>query len=218
MNTSIKGFLFDLDGTLVDTAPDLCGTVQDMQRDRSLPETPFNQMQHLASGGARALLGVGFKVTPQDEIFKPLRAEFLERYEARIARESRVYDGITPLLSQIDLAGKTWAIVTNKPAYLATLLAEKLDLLERCAVLVGGDTTDEPKPSPKPCLYAANAIGLQPNECIMIGDDERDILSGKRAGMLTAAVAYGYIASKICQWNADWVFDTPSALGQLLEN
>lgn len=218
MKADLQGFLFDLDGTLVDTAPDLCGTIQDMQRERAQPETPFKQMQHLASGGARALLGIGFKVTPQDEAFQPLREEFLERYKARIARESQIYEGILPLLDQIEASGKTWAIVTNKPAYLAEILVRKLGLLDRCASLVGGDTTDEPKPSPKPCLHAAEEIGLKPDQCIMIGDDERDIVSGRRAGMLTAAVEYGYIASDISQWNADWVFKTPKALAQLLDS
>lgn len=213
----LKALLFDLDGTLVDTAPDLCGTLRDMQSDRGIDLTPFSEMQHLASAGARGLLGKGFGVTPEDSAFGGLRQEFLERYEARIARESRCYVGIGPLLSEIEQRGLYWGVVTNKPYYLAVQLMEALDLLDRCAVLVGGDTAAEPKPSPLPCHYAAEKIGVSNVQCLMIGDDERDIVSGRNAGMTTAAVKYGYIASPIDQWNADLIFDEPVDIQRWLE-
>lgn len=215
--SKLQAVLFDLDGTLIDTAPDLCGTLRDMQGDRGMDLTPFASMEHLASGGARALLGIGFGVKPEDAEFQPLRAEFLERYRARIAHESRCYVGIGPLLNEIEQRGMAWGVVTNKPFYLAEDLMAKLDLLDRCAVLVGGDTAAKPKPSPLPCLLAAERLGVGSSACIMIGDDERDIVSGRDAGMLTAAVRYGYIASQIEDWNADLVFDQPLDIQRWLE-
>jgi N-acetyl-D-muramate 6-phosphate phosphatase len=206
----MKAFLFDLDGTLVDTAPDLCGTIQDMQKDRGIAITPFSAMQHLASGGARALLGIGFNLSREDQAFPAMRAEFLERYQARIAQESVIYEGIEQLLAQIEANQQLWAVVTNKPYYLAKDLLSQLGLLERCALLVGGDTADKPKPSPLPCLLTSQTLRVTPSECLMIGDDERDIVSGREAGMKTAAVKYGYIASDLQTWGADLIFDEPN--------
>jgi 2-phosphoglycolate phosphatase len=213
---TIKGILFDLDGTLVDTAPDLCGTIQDMQSDRGVEQTPLSAMQHLASGGARALLKVGFDLDPQHPDFPQFRAEFLERYEARIARESSTYSGIQPLLNELDSRGARWGVVTNKPYYLAEKLLQELDLLHRCQVLVGGDTAEKPKPSPAPCLLAAQQLGLKPEECVMVGDDERDIQAGQAAGMLTLAVEYGYIASPVNAWGAHFQVKTTQELAHWL--
>lgn len=205
----MKAFLFDLDGTLVDTAPDLCGTIQDMQKDRGHEITPFSAMQHLASGGARALLGIGFNLDKEDPAFPKMRAEFLERYQARIADSSVIYEGIEALLTQIESNQQIWAVVTNKPYYLAKELLDQLGLLNRCALLIGGDTAEKPKPSPLPCLLASETLKVAPSNCIMIGDDERDIVSGREAGMQTAAVRYGYIASDLESWGADMIFDHP---------
>lgn len=212
-----KGILFDLDGTLVDTAPDLCGTIQDMQGDRGLDMTPFSAMQHLASGGARALLKVGFGLEPHYPDFAAFRLEFLERYEARIARESAVYSGMGPLLGEIEARGAQWGVVTNKPYYLAEKLMAELGLLNRAAVLIGGDTAEKPKPSPLPCLMAAAQLQLPTQQCVMIGDDARDVESGRAAGMATVAVKYGYIASDIDQWGADATVQTPHDLARWLE-
>ncbi|HEY1057576.1 MAG TPA: HAD-IA family hydrolase [Limnobacter sp.] len=199
----ITALLFDLDGTLVDTAPDLCGTIQDMQSDRGLDITPLSAMQHLASGGARALLKVGFGLEPAFAEFPTFRAEFLARYEARIARESAVYAGIRPLLDGLEAQRLRWGVVTNKPFYLAEKLLAELGLLNACEVLVGGDTAAAAKPSPAPCLLAASRMNLPPSACAMIGDDERDIVAGREAGMFTVAAGYGYIASTIEAWKAD---------------
>lgn len=217
----LKAVFFDLDGTLIDTAPDLCGTIQDMQKDRGVEVTPFKSMEHLASGGARALLGIGFGVEPGQDEFATLRLEFLERYEARIALASVIYDGMNEVLNHLERNGLVWGVVTNKPYYLADKLMRKLDLFERCGVLIGGDTADKPKPSPLPCLLASEKTGIAPQLSLMVGDDERDIVSGRSAGMRTAAVAYGYIAnpvaSPIKQWGADFVFDTTKDLHRWLE-
>ncbi|HEX4857069.1 MAG TPA: HAD-IA family hydrolase [Limnobacter sp.] len=214
----LRGILFDLDGTLVDTAPDLCGTIQDMQSDRGVEITPYRAMEHLASGGARALLKVGFGLEMHYPDFPAMRLEFLERYEARIARESAVYSGIRPLLNEIRARGAQWGIVTNKPFYLAEKLIQELGLVEGCSVLIGGDTAEKPKPSPLPCLMAAGQLRLPVEECVMIGDDQRDVVSGRDAGMTTVAVEYGYIATPIEQWGADAMVKTAYDLAQWLEN
>lgn len=213
----LHGFLFDLDGTLIHTAPDLCGTIHDMQASRGHALTPMKDMEHLSSGGARALLGIGFGIRPEDADFQVLRQEFLDRYEGRIAKASHCYDGIETLLDNIERQGKAWAVVTNKPFYLAKQLMDKLGLLERCSALVGGDTTEKPKPSALPCLHAAELLNIPNNHCIMIGDDERDIVAGRNAKMATAAVRYGYIASDLSTWGADYVFDTPGCMAKLLD-
>lgn len=210
----LRGVLFDLDGTLVDTAPDLCGTLQDMQSDRGLEPTGMARMRHLASGGARALLKIGFDLEPHYPEFADMRAEFLQRYEARIARESAPYSGIVPLLNDLDGLGVQWGVVTNKPYYLAELLMAELGLLQRCRVLIGGDTAAKPKPSPLPCLMAAGQLRLPTEQCVMVGDDERDVIAGADAGMRTVAVRYGYIASPIERWGADAVVDTPQDLNR----
>lgn len=219
MNTAseLRAVFFDLDGTLIDTAPDLCGTIQDMQSDRGVAITPFKSMEHLASGGARALLGIGFGVEPGQDEFASLRIEFLERYEARIAKASVIYPGIMEVLDHLESKALVWGVVTNKPHYLAEKLMGELDLLERCAVLIGGDTAEKPKPSPLPCLMACEKVGVKPEFSLMVGDDARDIVSGKAAGMSTAAVAYGYIASPIQEWKADFVFNTTKDLHRWLE-
>lgn len=206
---AIKAVMFDLDGTLVDTAPDLCGTIQDMQKHRELPVTPFKDMENLASGGARALLLKGFGLHTADPDFQPMRQEFLQRYECRIAQESKVYEGVHELLDWLEKEKIRWGIVTNKPHYLAELLIKQLDVFHGCATLIGGDTTPEPKPSPLPCALAASRVGVDSQHCVMVGDDERDVLAGRRAGMHTLAVRYGYIASDINGWNADHICDQP---------
>lgn len=213
----LKAVFFDLDGTLIDTAPDLCGTIQDMQKDRGVDVTPFKSMEHLSSGGARALLGIGFGIEPGQDEFGKMRLEFLERYEARISRKSTLYPGMEDVLSLLETQGLVWGVVTNKPYYLADKLMRELNLFERCAVLIGGDTAEKPKPSPMPCLLASKKVEVAPDLSLMVGDDARDIVSGKAAGMRTAAVAYGYIASPIEQWGADFVFDTTKELYRWLE-
>ncbi|MEH6999491.1 MAG: HAD-IA family hydrolase [Limnobacter sp.] len=217
LTVPLKGILFDLDGTLVDTAPDLCGTIQDMQSDRGVDITPYRAMEHLASGGARALLKAGFGLEMNYPEFPAMRAEFLERYEARIARESAVYSGIIPLLNEVKARGAQWGIVTNKPYYLAEKLVHELGLTHGCSVLIGGDTAEKPKPSPLPCFMAAGEMRLPTEQCVMIGDDERDVIAGREAGMATVAVEYGYIASPIDQWGADAIVKTAHDLAKWLE-
>ncbi|WP_370263264.1 HAD family hydrolase [Limnobacter sp.] len=213
-----KAVLFDLDGTLVDTAPDLCGTIQDMQSDRGVDITPLQAMQHLSSGGARALLKAGFGLEPHYPEFQAMRGEFLQRYEERIARDSAPYSGIVPLLHGLQSKGLRWGVVTNKPYYLAEKLLNELDLLQHCSVLIGGDTAEKPKPSPLPCLMAAAELRLPCDACVMVGDDARDIQAGQAAGMYSVAVRYGYIASDIQHWGADLILNSPHDLATWVNN
>ncbi len=214
----LKGILFDLDGTLVDTAPDLCGTIQDMQNQKGCEITAYDDMKHMASGGARALLKVGFGLEINHPEFPAMRDEFIAHYEKRIARESAVYSGIFPLLAKIQARGAKWGVVTNKPYRLAKILLAQLGLDKGCSTLIGGDTAEKPKPSPLPCLLAAAQLQLANTDCVMIGDDMRDVISGRDAGMQTIAVEYGYIATPIHQWGANAVVKTTQDLALWLEN
>ncbi len=205
--TPPKAVLFDLDGTLVDTAPDLGGTIMEMQTARGLPCTPLHSLRPVASAGARGLLEAGFGLKPEDDSFEAMRTEFLQRYEARIVKESCLFEGFAELLKRYQTKGIAWGIVTNKNERLATLLVNGLKLNEQCAVLIGGDTTPHAKPHPEPCLAAVRSLQLHPEDCWFVGDDLRDIQAGKAAGMTTVAAGYGYCGNPepVQTWGADIV-------------
>jgi phosphoglycolate phosphatase len=214
-----QAVLFDLDGTLVDTAPDLGGTIIDMQAARGLQTTPLDALRPVASAGARGLLGVGFGLNPEHADYEPLRLEFLQRYEARIAAQSKLFDGFDVLFDHFDKKGIRWGVVTNKAERLAHLLMEGLNLHLDCAVLIGGDTTAHAKPHPLPCLTAAERIGLAPGQCWYVGDDLRDILAGRAAGMPTVAAAYGYcgVHDPAHAWGAEHLVNSVQELHALLQ-
>lgn len=212
-----KAILFDLDGTLVDTAPDLAGTIIDMQIARSLPTSPFQLLRSFASAGAQGLLNAGFDITPEAKNYEELCHEFLERYENRIAGESSIFKGITPLLNDLQNNNIVWGIVTNKSERLAQKLINALELDTHCAVLVGGDSTSHSKPHPKPCLFACEKLNIDPATSWFIGDDIRDIQAGKAANMYTIAAAYGYCNYKVNSiqtWQADLIVHSPKQLHQ----
>ena len=210
--------LFDLDGTLVDTAPDLAGAILDMQRDRGLPLTAYDSLRTVASAGARGLLDAGFSLRPEDADYNRLRDEFLQRYESRIAAESRLFDGFEDLLSHFEDRNLLWGVVTNKAERLARLLMQGLGLDQRCAVLIGGDTTAHAKPHPLPCLTAAERIHVNARDCWYVGDDLRDVQAGRAAGMTTVAAAYGYCGphDPPQQWGADHLVASVGELNALL--
>lgn len=189
----IQAVLFDLDGTLVDTAPDL-GYALNLQRARhGLAPLPENTIRPQASHGARGLLGVGFGVGPDDVRFAALREEFLELYAANICHHSQPFPGILDLLDAIEARGLKWGVVTNKPARFTEPLMSLLDLAERAACIVSGDTCPQPKPHPAPMLAAAELCGAAPAACLYLGDAERDIEAARAAGMPALVAAWGYL-------------------------
>ncbi|MBU1224229.1 MAG: phosphoglycolate phosphatase [Gammaproteobacteria bacterium] len=189
----IKAVLFDLDGTLVDTAPDL-GYALNLQRARhGLPPLANDVIRPQASHGARGLLGVGFELHPDDTRFAPMREEFLQLYADNICRHSRPFPGIPELLAELEARGLKWGVVTNKPAAFTEPLMSILDLAERAACIVSGDTCPHSKPHPAPMLIAAELCGVAPAQCLYLGDAERDIEAARAAAMPALVAAWGYL-------------------------
>lgn len=205
--------LFDLDGTLVDTAPDMAGAVNDMLALRNRPQLPFAPLRTRVSHGSRAL--VDFAFDPTDEASRQRYiGEFLSVYEQRVSRSSALFDGVADLLDALESRDVGWGVVTNKPGGLSHMLLTDLGLLDRMGVHIAGDTLAQRKPHPMPLLHAAKTIGVPANRCIYVGDAERDIAAGRHAGMTTIAVRYGYILEDDCatRWGADYLVDSVSEL------
>lgn len=215
---AIRTVLFDLDGTLVDSAPDLAGATNEMLVARGLPEVPFERLRPMVGAGARGMMGVAFGVSPKEMTFPALRDEFFDRYERRLLRATRPFDGVAAMLQALSDDGLSWGIVTNKSERFALPLAAGLGWSEHAAAVVGGDTTPHSKPHPEPLLEAARRAGVAPRECVYVGDDARDVLAGRAAGMPTIAVRWGYLGDgePIEAWGADVVLDTPSQLVEWL--
>jgi len=190
---NIRAVLFDLDGTLVDTAPDL-GYALNLQRARhSLPPLDDAVIRPQASHGARGLLGAGFGLHPDDARFAAMREEFLQLYADNICRHSRPFSGILDLLAELEARGLKWGVVTNKPAAFTEPLMSILDLAERAACIVSGDTCPQSKPHPAPMLAAAELCAAAPAQCLYLGDAERDIEAARAAGMPALVAAWGYL-------------------------
>ncbi len=214
MSSRVRAVLFDLDGTLVDSAPDLAGAANELRQAHGLSALDFAQLRPMVGSGARGMLAAAFGIGPDDARFAALRDDFLRRYEARILRETRLFSAMEPVLAALDDSGLPWGIVTNKVARFSTPLAQGLGLLPRCAVLISGDTTAHAKPHPQPLLEAALRLGLTPAQCVYVGDDHRDVQAGRSAGMATLAAAWGYLGrdEAIEQWQADAVLMAPSEI------
>lgn len=211
-----RAVLFDLDGTLADTAPDLAAAVNLMRTQRGLAPTPYEQLRPLASAGARGLIGIALNKTPADTEYDALRTEFLDNYAAHIADQSSLFHEVPELLQQLEQQHLLWGIVTNKPALYTDALIPLIGLAHAYCV-VSGDTTEHAKPHPAPLIEAARRINLNPTQCWYVGDDLRDIQAGKAAGMPTIAAAWGYCGNTEPQsWNADYIAHTPSDLLKLL--
>lgn len=208
--------LFDLDGTLADTAPDLAGAVNQLRIARGLAPTDYELLRPIASAGARGLIGVAFGITPDDAAYEELRDDFLKNYEAAIAVDSSLFAGIAELLSGLQEQGIAWGIVTNKIARLTDQLVPQIGL-GHAACVISGDTTAHSKPHPAPLFEAAKRIGVLPEHCWYVGDDLRDIQAGQAAGMTTIAAAWGYCGEAApATWNADVLVDSPQQLFELL--
>jgi phosphoglycolate phosphatase len=184
--------LFDFDGTLADTAPDLAAAANRQRTRAGLEPLPLEVLRPYSSAGARGLLRCALNLTPADEAYEAHRVQFLKDYEAAMTVDTCLFDGVSELLAQIKDAGMTWGIVTNKATYLATPLVAALGLAQDCAVLVCGDTTAYSKPHPLPLLHAAQQAGFGVERCLYVGDDLRDIQAAQAAGMPSIAAAYGY--------------------------
>lgn len=210
--------LFDLDGTLADTAPDLVAAVNKMRVDRRLEMLPLEQLRPLASAGARGLIGGAFEIGPEHHDYASMREEFLANYEADLCIESTLFPGIAELLDELDARKVRWGIVTNKVARLTMPLVEQLGLAARASCVVAGDTTPHAKPHPAPLLHAANELSIRPEQIVYIGDDLRDVQAGFAAGMTTVAAAYGYCGTDLppALWHAQHIVDSPVQLRQLL--
>ena len=210
----LDAVLFDLDGTLADTAPDLCGTVNVLLAEEGRPQQPFSRLRPHTSGGVRGLLGESFDIDPAHPEYPRLAARFLEIYGERLCELSTLFDGIPALLDTLESRGIAWGIVTNKRARFTDPLVEALGLGRRTPCVVSGDTTAEAKPSPMPILHACALLGRAPQRTLYVGDDRRDIIAGQAAGTLTAAVSYGYLGNSgpVQTWGADFIADHPADL------
>lgn len=209
--------LFDLDGTLIDTAPDMVAVLQDMQRDSGLTPVPYDLGRSNVSNGAIGLLTLGF---PEIDIEAgdDLHQEYLERYAEGVCEASRVFAGLSELLEQLDDSNCTWGVVTNKPGNLTAPILIALGLAERSACVVSGDTLSVRKPDPAPLLLACDIAGVDPSTTIYVGDSVRDIEAGQRAGMATIAAGYGYITADDDprEWDADVIATTTEELTQIV--
>lgn len=212
MNGAVKYpvVLFDLDGTLADSAPDLAGALNRVRVDEGLPALPLTLLRPYASSGARGMLGAGMQVMPDDPRFVALRDRFLEYYAQALAVHSTLFDGVPAMLQALVASGRRHGVVTNKAARFTGPVLRGLGL-DDAAVVVCGDTTPHPKPHPAPLLHAAAALGVMPGDCLYVGDDLRDIEAGRAAGMTTLAARWGYIApGSPCEaWPADGWLDQP---------
>ncbi|OJT00037.1 HAD family hydrolase [Marinobacter nauticus] len=211
--------LFDLDGTLIDTAPDFIRCLNILRQQHKLEALPAEHIRRSVSNGARAMIRVGFGLEPEHPDYLEKHTAFLDLYEAGIAIETTLFEGMDELLLDLESRSIPWGIVTNKPARFAIPLIEALGLAERCATLICPDHVTERKPHPEPLFLACREIGAEPKQAIYVGDHERDIEAGRNAGMRTIAARYGYIEQpeSVDLWQADIIVDTVSDLAKLLQ-
>lgn len=214
----IRAVLFDLDGTLIDSAPDLGAAADKMRTDRGLPSLPLERYRPMAGAGARGMLGEAFGMTPDHPDFAVWREEFFVNYESRMTEHTTIFEGVPELVQQLLQRSLLWGVVTNKAARFTEPLTRAIPLFETAGAVVSGDTTPHAKPHPAPLLEAASRLKLSPTQCIYVGDDERDILAGLAAGMGTVAATYGYLGAKADpgEWGAHAAIKSPTELLQLL--
>jgi N-acetyl-D-muramate 6-phosphate phosphatase len=206
--------LFDLDGTLADTAGDLGHALNLMLTARGMAAVELSRIRPHASAGARGLLALGFNLDVDHPNYESMRQEFLEHYEQHLARSTTLFPGVRDLLDEIEAGGMRWGIVTNKPHRFTLPVLRALGLLEGAACVISGDTTAHPKPHPAPMLRAAADLSLNPGACLYVGDDKRDIDAAHAAGMPAIVALYGYIGhgSPPEAWGADGYIDSPLEL------
>jgi len=209
--SKIRTVLFDLDGTLADTAPDLAHALNILLGEEGKPPLPYDTIRPEVSHGATALIRLGFGVGSGDAGFDRLRQRFLDLYSENLCHHTRPFDGIVPLLKALAARGINWGIVTNKPAFLTDPLVARLHLAPAPACVVSGDTVPNRKPHPEPMLLACTRAGSRAEQCLYVGDAERDIIAGRHAGMKTLVALFGYISKDETpqNWGADGMIHTP---------
>lgn len=204
----------DLDGTLLDTAPDMARALNDLRLEQGRATLALERIRPVVSHGTPGLLALGFGLTPESEGFAGLRQRFLELYSAALAVDTALFAGMETLLGYLETKAIPWGIVTNKPGWLTDRLLRALHLYDRAACVVSGDTVSRRKPDPEPLLYACRLVGVTPSQCCYVGDAERDIQAGNRAGMTTWVARFGYLADTDVPetWGAYGLLDTPHDL------
>lgn len=216
--SSLQAVLFDLDGTLIDSAPDLGAAADKMRTDRGLPSLPLADYRPMAGAGARGMLSIAFGLTPESSEFPKLREEFFRNYEVRMLLDTHVFAGVAELIDELDAQGLPWGIVTNKASRFTDPLVTAIPKFVTARAVVSGDTTPHAKPHPEPLLEAARRLNVDPARCIYVGDDERDIVAGRAAGMRTLAATYGYMGANAdaTLWRADGCVESPLEVLQWL--
>lgn len=220
MFSNIRAVLFDLDGTLIDSAPDLGAAADKMRTDRGLSSLPLERYRPMAGAGARGMLGEAFGMTPDHPDFAAMREEFFVNYESQMTTRTLVFEGVAELVDKILQRSMAWGVVTNKAARFTDPLTRAIPLFVSAGAVVSGDTTPYAKPHPAPLLEAASRLNISPDQCIYVGDDERDIVAGLAAGMVTVAATYGYLGVKTnpMEWGAHATIKSPGELLQLLSS
>lgn len=214
----VRAVLFDLDGTLVDSAPDLGAAADRLRTARGLPSLPIAAYRHMVGAGARGMIAVAFGYGTDHPEYETLRQEFFVHYEACLTERTQPFDEVPDVVAALVARGLPWGVVTNKAERFSLPLTRALPLFASAGTVVSGDTTPHPKPHPAPLLEAARRLGLNAADCLYVGDDERDIQAGRAAGMPTVAASYGYLGhhADVSGWGADAVIDSPAGLLKIL--
>jgi phosphoglycolate phosphatase len=214
MTSKIRTVLFDLDGTLADTAPDLARALNELLVENGRKPLPYETIRPQVSHGAKALITLGFGLEPEAPGFEALRQRLLAIYQAGLCRETKLFPGMAAVLDALPARGCNWGVVTNKPAFLTEPLMAALRLAARAACIVSGDSTTNRKPHPEPMLHACALAGSRPEQCLYVGDAERDVTAGKIAGMQTLVALFGYIGDneRPQDWGADGLVQSPAEI------
>lgn len=217
---NVEAVLFDLDGTLIDSAPDLGAAVDKMRTARGLTSLPLEHYRPMAGAGARGMLGLAFGMAPEHPDYEAMKEEFFVNYESCMTERTRIFDGVVSLIESLVAQGLPWGVVTNKSNRFTDPLTSAMPLFSTAGAIVSGNTTPHSKPHPEPLFEAARRMAVDPSRCVYVGDDERDIVAGLAAGMGTVAATYGYLGQQtdISQWNAHLHIDSPMDLLKFLKS
>lgn len=214
MFQNTEAVLFDLDGTLIDSAPDLGAAANKMRVQRGLPSLPLEHYRPMAGAGARGMLGIAFGITPEHAEFEVMKEEFFVNYENCMTERTHIFEGVHDMIAALVSQGMPWGVVTNKSSRFTDPLTAAMPLFATAGAIVSGNTTPHAKPHPEPLYEAARRLSVDPLRCVYVGDDERDIVAGLAAGMGTVAATYGYLGQQtdVSRWNAHVHIDSPIKL------